>query len=781
MGSHCFHLPSPLPEGLVFVGPLLKDRASFGQGSNRQAFACADAAGDWLRENRQRPAGQEVRLVVLHQDAFAGAEGEARLVRWLEQLRQWRLPCLAILLHAGLPADQLVRLFRAGLFDAVSLPLDTPGWINLLIRAEKRLEYRHQSHLILESAGEAREALLNLRRGIGNRAAAAHNQLLHSQESLRAANAQMAAAMEELSLLFQFGRKLSTARNWDQVLRELLQSLADFVGCGGAALILRSAQGGDFAPRQTWQWEESSWDKVLVKLQDQVGEAMAESMMAPGIFTFAPHTETASPGGGKVIVLPLEHQDVRLGYLLLMFATTAKRQAAADHFLPFLQTIQLMLAEEIASAQKLDRIRDIGRFNTRVLSTVKSAIWVLDEKGRTVYCNRAGQEMLTGQAARPEDLQESIFQIGRGRLEDQVRSEGPELPELLLDARLRLDDIPGLLLPGLRGAPEGLFRGEGTILRSDGQRIPVLTQSSLMKGRSRHQEWLVVVCEDLRESRKLEIERLRADRLEGLVEMSATLAHEIRNPLMGLSAQAELLAETLPPEDDRSRYIEVITGEVDRINETITRMLNFVRPYEPSLEETDMARLALDSVELTRPRAQEKSVGLVLDFQGRGGQPVSKDAWRYQLDGGQIKQVLLNLIINAIDATPAESVVSVSLRQSQSLALVDAAQGTQKSLPGLLIQVSDAGPGFPPDMAEKIFRPFFTTKNSGTGLGLSICRKIIHAHDGEIRARRHQKRTVFEVMLPRARTPMGRSAKIARTVQEIQTTQTIPSPQKEQA
>ena len=759
MGSERFQLPTPWPEGLLFLGPPIDGQEYLDPKKKRHAFVCPDEALAWLQANRHTAEGREVRLVVLHQDAFAGSEGEVRLISWLDQLREWRLPCLAILLHAGLPTDQLVRLFRGGLFDAVGLPLDTSAWINLLIRAEKRLEYRHQSHLILESTGETRETLLNLRRGIGDRAAADHDQLLHSQQSLRAANDQMAAAMEELSLLFQFGRKLSAARNWDQVLRELLQSLADFVGCGGSALILRSAQGGDYAPRQTWQWEESSWDKVLVKLQDQVGEAMAESMMAPGVFSFAPHAETDRPGGGKVIVLPLEHQEVRLGYLLLMFTTTAERMAAAEKFLPFLQTIQLMLSEEIASAQMLDRIRDIGRFNTRVLSTVKSAIWVLDEEGRTVYCNRAGQEMLTGATAPSSGPEENIFQIGRGRLEDLVGSEATNLPELLLDARLRLDDIAGLLLPGLRDAPEGLFRGEGAILRSDGQRIPVLAQSSLMKGRSRHQDWLVVVCEDLRESRKLEIERLRADRLEGLVEMSATLAHEIRNPLMGLSAQAELLAETLPPEDDRSRYIEVITGEVDRINETITRMLNFVRPYEPSLEETSMARLALDSVDLTRPRAEEKSVGLILDFQGLDGRPVEQDSWRYRLDGGQIKQVLLNLIINAIDATPAESVVSVSLRQSRGLALVDAASGTQKSLPGLLIQVSDAGPGFSPEMAEKIFRPFFTTKNSGTGLGLSICRKIVNAHGGEIRAQRREDRTVFEVMLPQARA--GRPAKTA--------------------
>lgn len=752
MDAHTFQLPDPLPEGLVYLGPrsYLGPRLYLGPrtDSSRQDFVFLEDPAQTAAWFRQAAASHDSRLLMIHQDAFAGENGASHLIGWLEDFRSLRQPCLPILLHGGLPAEQLVQFFRAGLFDAVKLPLTRSEWINVLIRAEKRLELRHQSHLILQSYGETRETLLKLRMNIDDRTAQAHNQLLHSQESLRAANSQMAAAMEELSLLFQFGRNLSSARNWDQVLRELLQSLADFVGCGGAALVLRSAQEGDFAPRQTWQWEESHWDKVLVNLQSQVGEAMAESVMSPGIFAFSPDADEPDEGGRRVIVLPLVHQEVRLGYLLLLFSTTADRAAAADKFLPFLQTIQVMLAEEIASAQMLDRIRDIGRFNTRVLRTVKSAIWVLDEEGKTVYCNRAGHEMLTGEAPDRSEREESIFQIGRGRLEDPVGSEGIGLPELLLDARLHLDDGEGVLLPRLRGAPAGIFRGEGAIVRDDGARIPILAQSSLMKGRHRHQDWLVVVCEDLRESRKLEIERLRADRLESLVEMSATLAHEIRNPLMGLSAQAELLAETLPPEDDRSRYIEVITGEVDRINETISRMLNFVRPYEPSLKTTSMARLALDSVELTRPRADEKAIGLLLEFQGLKGESTHAETWEFNLDGGQIKQVLLNLIINAIDASPEESVVVVNLAMTRGLPLVDPASGTQKTVPGLMIQVSNEGPGIPADSWEKIFRPFYTTKNTGTGLGLSICRKIITAHGGEIRVRRCEQRTVFEVMLP---------------------------------
>ena len=386
---------------------------------------------------------------------------------------------------------------------------------------------------------------------------------------------------------------------------------------------------------------------------------------------------------------------------------------------------------------------------------MRSSIWVLDEAGRTVYCNRSGQEMLTGRGAPDMAPEDFLFRVGRGRGGAPEGQTVPSGPELLADARLRLDGHGGLVLPVLRDARGGTFRGEGEILRGDGSGIPVLLQSSLMPGRVRDETWLVVVAEDLRDSRQLEAERLRSDRLEGLVEMSATLAHEIRNPLMGLSAQAELLAEHLGPDDPKSRYIEVITGEVERINETITRMLNFVRPYQPRLTETAFQPLARDVLDLAAPRAAEKDVRLA--WAGLApGQTVADLI--LAVDGNQIKQVLLNLLINAVDAAPPGGRVELDIRASANLGLADTRTGERQALPGLVIEVRDDGPGFAASDAAKLFRPFFTTKSSGTGLGLSICHKIVVAHGGDIMADRVADLTVFRVLLPAADRVADRSA-----------------------
>lgn len=736
-----YDLQGPCPEGAVFVGPR-SWLDSLGGDPRPETFDDPRVALDRLRADAAA-AGPlaSSRLVVVHDGAFAAADDTALLEHWLAAATSLRIPLLPVLLHGRLDASALVRCFRAGLFDAVTVPVSQSAWLNMMVRVERRREQRDQSRQLLTSQGQTQDVLRHQRRQLGREAVGYADDLLQAQAELEAANQRLTGAMAELSLLHHFGRKLGSARNWDDVLREILQKLVEFVGAGGAALVLRSAPEGAFTPRQTWQWEESAWDRVLVSLQDQVDGAVAESIMAPGVFRVDPDDGTAAAATSprRIIALPLEHQDLRLGYLMLLFASTARRDAATERYLPFLQAVQVVLAEEVAGAQMLDRIRNIGTFNARVLETVSSAIWVIDAQGRSVYVNRAAQTLLTGKAPVAGDQEDFLLRVGRGR---RIRplSQDTALPELLLDARLQLDACDGPLLTFLHGHADGVYRGEGLVAAADGERIPVLLQSRLMAGRSRGEQWLVIVAEDLRETRKLETERLRAEQLEGLVEMSATLAHEIRNPLMGLSAQAELLAGQLPANDERSRYIDVITREVERIDDTITRMLNFVRPYEPTNEPIALGGLLADAVELARPRAAAADVSLIFVREEVRGD-------RLNADGAQLKQVLLNLLLNAVDAAGAGGQVRTTVTGGE-VVLADAGRGTRQATRGCICEVRDTGPGVANEDRSRIFRPFFTTKSSGTGLGLSICHKIVTAHGGEITVDRDGSETVFRVVLP---------------------------------
>ena len=533
--------------------------------------------------------------------------------------------------------------------------------------------------------------------------------------------------------------------------------MADFVGAQGAALVLRPAPGAPFAPRQTFHWNEPAWDKVLARLEQERRRDTYDSE-EPAIITLEPDAHGAGEAFPEVAALSLEHMHTCLGYLLLL---DFPLRAASSGQLAFLRTAQIILAEEVAAAQMLDRMRELGTFNARVLESVDSGIWVLDDLGRTIYCNRGGREMLTGRGQAPHIVVEPEAMIGRGR---SAGSAGPsasffrrdtfhleDMSELLLDGLLRLETGVGPALAALSRVDPEPFHGEGRVVRPDGAAVPVMVQSSLMPGRGRDEMWRVVVLEDLRPVKRLAEEKRRADNLESLVEMSATLAHEIRNPLMGLSAQAELLSGSLEAGDDRRRYIDVITGEVDRINDTITRMLQFVRPYEPERDRIDLGVLVRDCLMLARPRADDKDVRLGLAPDTPRGAPGTAHA-----DGTQLKQVVLNLLLNAIDAAPAASTVSVSFTREPDLVVDDPDGGGTRVQPGFRIAVSDRGPGIDPGELDRIFRPFYTTKNAGTGLGLSICRKIVAAHGGCIRVESGPGGTVFAVLLPDSTTTTPR-------------------------
>ncbi|MFH1844484.1 MAG: ATP-binding protein [bacterium] len=699
------------------------------------------------------------RMVLIHGDHVAADSAPSRLGDQLEVLLERNPEVLPVLLYHTLSVRQCATLFRRGLFDAIPVPVTETAWAGLLARVQSRSRLVATSQLVL-SQSEATSRQLHLhRRRLQDQVAEVGEQLIAAQHDLKEANRELSDHMAQLSLLYQFGRELSAAENWDATLKNILEHLAQFIGAEGAALILRSAPGGSYSPRQTYQWEETAWDRVLVSLEDKISSKVAEGLLAPGIFRLEAEAENRDLPSRRIIALPLEHQGLRLGYLLLLDRDHRHRESSTNNQLPFLQAVQVILAEEVAGAQMLDRLREIGSFNARVLETVRSGIWVLDEQGRTIYCNRTARSILTGKSDVTGPVALNIQPgIGRGRgcesKRIQTRAPVPsellrevEHPELFLDGLLRLDDLQGVLFSQLWALEDTPFRGEGRVVRADGEAVPVLVQTSLMAGRGHGEQWLVVVAEDLREGKKLEAERVRADRLEGLVEMSATLAHEIRNPLMGLSAQAELLADQLPAGDERARYIDVITSEVERINDTINRLLNFVRPYEPQLDAADLLRLAYDCLDLVRPKASEKQVALQLELEPAAAEAT---AWLQQLDGGQIKQVLLNLLINAVDASPESGTVYLRLQRAGAMELTDGRSGTSQLTAGTVLEVTDSGAGFQPADHEKIFRPFFTTKSTGTGLGLSICRKIVAAHGGEIEAEREGNRTRFRVLLPEA-------------------------------
>lgn len=252
-----------------------------------------------------------------------------------------------------------------------------------------------------------------------------------------------------------------------------------------------------------------------------------------------------------------------------------------------------------------------------------------------------------------------------------------------------------------------------------------------------------VVLERLETSRR---EALRAEQLAAVGQMAAGIAHELRNPLMAMKILVQAAAEASPPVL-AGRDLTVLEEEITRLERSTETFLDFARPPQLERRSFDLRALIGQILDLVSVRAQRQGVGLHCEISQDRSLPI-------QADMGQIRQVLLNLLINALDAVPHGGSVWLEVESFDS-----AAQDGHKR-PGIVLRVCDTGPGLPDELGSKIFEPFVGTKPSGIGLGLSICKRIVESHGGEIRAaNRLEGGAMFTVWLPA--TPSAAPGRIA--------------------
>jgi len=217
----------------------------------------------------------------------------------------------------------------------------------------------------------------------------------------------------------------------------------------------------------------------------------------------------------------------------------------------------------------------------------------------------------------------------------------------------------------------------------------------------------------------------RADRLSALGELSAGLAHEIRNPLGSLEGAVGILRRPGLPEQNRQEFAEMAGKEVLRLKGLLTNFLEFARPQPPRRTFIE-PQLLLESVSRLAGETA-KMAGVTIRIESAPMAAVS-------IDAEQIKQVLLNLVLNAVQAMPAGGEIALRSRQGYGSVLLD---------------VVDQGVGIPNENLERIFDPFFTTRAGGTGLGLSIAYQIINRHGGHLSVGNNPGRGVtFTVVLP---------------------------------
>ncbi len=298
-----------------------------------------------------------------------------------------------------------------------------------------------------------------------------------------------------------------------------------------------------------------------------------------------------------------------------------------------------------------------------------------------------------------------------------VKMHGYTLEELLTMNIRDLDDAEASAMVPDR--LERIFKGEWlkrelNHVRKDGTVFPVTVSAGLLE--MGNHRFILAIDSDITERKQAEETLQRTEQLKITGELAAGLAHEIKNPLAGIKASIEILstAPYLPDED--KRVLILVIGEIKRIEVLIRDLLNFARPSRPQFEYTDINAVlnAVASMVLKNPRPPadaSKTISVVKDLE-ENLPPIMADPM-------QLKQVFMNLTLNAVDAMQGSGTLGIKTRFDSSTRAI-------------FVEVSDTGKVPDPAVISKIFQPFFTTKPKGTGMGLAISKRLIENHGGTI-------------------------------------------------
>jgi signal transduction histidine kinase len=382
-------------------------------------------------------------------------------------------------------------------------------------------------------------------------------------------------------------------------------------------------------------------------------------------------------------------------------------------------------------------ILDLKSLSKRIIDTITQTMGV--EKASLFFMNeeRGGYYLLES-----KNIKIASF--------PPVLSKGNPLPKYLEKIKeivIREELVKGMTIPEINDVVSTLTRLEAEVsipLVSKGQLIGMMNLShKFNKDIYSHEDiellstlanQTTVAIENARlydDLKKSKSYIRRADRLASLGTLTAGLAHEIRNPLVAIKTFTQLLPERIDDEEFRNHFLSIASGEVDRISALVTELLEFARPSEPKFELEDINGILDGMILLVSTETKSKHINILKDC--------ASDLSPITIDREQMKQVFLNMLLNAIEATPEKGKIYVKTRSYTK----------PEGEPYIQIEFTDTGCGIRPEYLEEIFTPFFTTKEKGSGLGLSISNQIVQDHKGYIDVESQvNKGTSFFINLP---------------------------------
>ena len=346
-----------------------------------------------------------------------------------------------------------------------------------------------------------------------------------------------------------------------------------------------------------------------------------------------------------------------------------------------------------------------------ILRTITSGVLTVDSLGRLVFINPMAERMLALSAAE--------F-LGRPALEN-IRAVAPELGQA----------IQSVLRSGRR-----VTRAEGMVRIAE-REFPVgLSVTTLEREREGAPPSVTAIFADISESKRLQELHLRAERLEAVAELSASLAHEIRNPLASIRSSVEQLSRSPRASDDERFLAQLIMRESDRLSRLLSEFLDFSRVRITRSEPLDLLQVAQAAARMVREHP-DRGENVTITVEGAPS----------ELDGDEdlLHRVVANLLLNAVQAAKGVVEVTVSCRPATAAELPPGS-GLERAV---RLDIRDNGPGIPPEVRERLFEPFVSGRAGGSGLGLSIVQRAVEAHRGLVLVDTGAGRgTTFTIFLP---------------------------------
>jgi two-component system sensor histidine kinase PilS (NtrC family) len=347
-----------------------------------------------------------------------------------------------------------------------------------------------------------------------------------------------------------------------------------------------------------------------------------------------------------------------------------------------------------------------------ILFNIRSGVLTVDGEGRLIYANPMAEQLLGVEAE--EWTGRPVF--------DLIAGIAPELATALersIHDRVRTTRAEGIITAAGRCFPVGVTT---TYTDGDGRRTD---------------RTATAIFQDISDQKRIDTLRLRAERLEGIAELSASLAHEIRNPLASIRSAVEQLSRSPFSGPDEQTLANLVMRESDRLSRLLSEFLDFARVRVAHVELLDLGELARDAVRLAESHPDLGTV--TIDSRIDPGELFVEG------DDDLLHRAVFNLLLNAIQASPTDAKVVIEVAPATAEQRRMASGFTRFAI---ALSVTDSGAGIPPEIRDRLFDPFFTTKPGGSGLGLAVVHRSIDVHRGLVLVDTGTNGTRFTIVLP---------------------------------